>query len=113
MAGMLPGVEAARRRRVHVSSADGGGGATTSRRPSLCLYATNNHEFNLNSHASVERNATIRCDDETTLDAAARESKRRLDLRFQNIRKSKGGEGSPNSKTNLYRSIWKSAYQSC
>lgn len=108
MAGMLPGVEAARRRRTHMSSADGGATtSTTSRRPSFCLYATKNQEFNFNSRTSVER-STVSCDEEM-LDEAARESKRRLDLRFQSVGKSKGGERSVNSKTNLYRFLWKSS----
>lgn len=109
---MLPGVEAARRRRVNVNS----GGATTSRRPSFCLYATNHKEFQFSSHESVESNP-IRCDDEM-LDAAAREAKERLDQRFRG--KSKGGEGSQgrlksqgNLQTSLYKLILKSDFENC
>lgn len=52
MAGMLPGVEAARRRGFHRSHTNTDG-ATASRRPSFCLYVTNNHEFHFSSHSSL------------------------------------------------------------
>lgn len=57
MAGMLPGVECARRRRFHLSSdtsaaatAASGGGST--RRTSFCLY-TSSHEISHSSLSSV------------------------------------------------------------
>ncbi|KAL1550717.1 hypothetical protein AAHA92_18647 [Salvia divinorum] len=107
MAGMLPGVEAARRRRMHINT------GTTSRPSSFCLYATNHKEYHFRSENSVEMNP-VKCDDDI-LDDAAREAKKRLDQRFR--KKSNGGEGSKttdtNLKTNLYRLIFKSNYQIC
>lgn len=123
MAGVLPGVEAARRRRFHQSNARDGG-AADSRRSSFCLYATNNQEFHFSSHSSVEGNPITQavCDDEM-LDAAVREAKERLDRRLQRTsfksRKHKGreAEGKLKSEGNLqktlYRFISKSGYQSC
>ncbi|KAL6554604.1 hypothetical protein OROHE_007627 [Orobanche hederae] len=89
MAGMLPGVESARRRRFHKSNnlANYYGSdqfpATLSRRSSsFCLYAT------IHSNSSMVRNPTIRQEaailcDESMLSAAAREAKKRLDQRLQ------------------------------
>lgn len=56
MAGMLPGVEAARRRRFHQKSnqcygASGHGGTCSTRRPSFCLYVSS-HDFQLCSSTS-------------------------------------------------------------
>ncbi|KAI3446820.1 hypothetical protein Pfo_003485 [Paulownia fortunei] len=88
MAGMLPGVEAARRRRFHQSNNLNNGGGST-RRSSFCLYANNYHEFHINSASSMERNPIREagCDDEK-LEAAAREAKKRLDHRLQTLWKS-------------------------
>ncbi|KAL0340388.1 UNVERIFIED_CONTAM: hypothetical protein Sradi_4555600 [Sesamum radiatum] len=92
MAGMLPGVQAARRRRFqqksnvshgpdnHFSPAMSGYGGTTTRRPPFCLYAAN-HEFRLCSNL---RNPTSQVAwDESRLGAEAREAKKRLDERLQ------------------------------
>ncbi|GER40092.1 RING/U-box superfamily protein [Striga asiatica] len=94
MAGTLPGVEAARRRRFHKTNnltdcydAHQSPAATSSRRSSFCLYATSH---NLHSSSSQKiRNPTLRQgnermrDDESRLGEAAREAKKRLDERFQ------------------------------
>ena len=106
MAGMLPGVEAARRRRVHVNT------GTTCRPSSFSLYAANHKEYQFRSEKSVETTANqVKCDGDI-LDDVAREAKRRLDQRFG--RKSNGGDGSDtNMKTNLYKLILKSHYQIC
>ncbi|KAG8367515.1 hypothetical protein BUALT_Bualt16G0079900 [Buddleja alternifolia] len=93
MAGTLPGVEAARRRRFHksnseissITSAYGYGYCSTSiRRSSFSLYASA-HEFHLSSNSSMQRNPISQqavCD-ESSLGAAAREAKKRLDKRLQ------------------------------
>ncbi|PIN08649.1 hypothetical protein CDL12_18777 [Handroanthus impetiginosus] len=86
MAGMLPGVEAARRRRFHISNPTELSPSTPgsfTRRSSFCLYA-GNHEFQLNS--SMPRNPIISqqgLNDESRLGATAREAKKRLDERLQ------------------------------
>ncbi|KAG6401131.1 hypothetical protein SASPL_137976 [Salvia splendens] len=105
MSGMLPGVEAARRRRVHINT------GTTSRPSSFSLYAANHKEYHFRSEKSAETTNPVRCDG-YILDDAAREAKKRLDQRFG--RKSNGGEGSDtNLKTNLCKLIFKSDYQIC
>lgn len=56
MAGMLPGVESARRRRVHkcggFSDSPSFSSHNTSRRSSFCLYASN-HESRISSSSSM------------------------------------------------------------
>ncbi|PIN08648.1 hypothetical protein CDL12_18776 [Handroanthus impetiginosus] len=73
MAGMLPGVEAARRRRFHQTGLTNGGAAST--RSSFSLYAANFYT------SSVEKNPLrqVESDDDEELDAVAREAKKRLD----------------------------------
>ncbi|KAH6818488.1 hypothetical protein C2S51_002091 [Perilla frutescens var. frutescens] len=92
MAGMLPGVEAARRRRFHQKSNHFYGGAEPSpaasgcstRRSSLCLYVSS-HDFHLcsstSSSSSFSMRSHIMCD-ESRLGAEAREAKKRLDERL-------------------------------
>ncbi|CAA0833180.1 RING/U-box superfamily protein [Striga hermonthica] len=92
MAGMLPGVEAARRRRFHITNngAHQSPAATSSRRSSFCLHAIS-HNPHSNSPQPKIRNPTVRQlgnetmmrDDESRLGDAAREAKKRLDERFQ------------------------------
>ncbi|KAK4414963.1 hypothetical protein Salat_2603300 [Sesamum alatum] len=94
MAGTLPGVEAARRRRFHQKSnlcyngpdrhfspAMSGYGGSFTRRPSFCLYATN-HEFRLCSNLRNPILSQVSWDD-SRLGAEAREAKKRLDERLQ------------------------------
>lgn len=55
MAGMLPGVECARRRRFHQSGSNGSGYSDStiiSRRSSFCLYTSNNESHHLPSNSS-------------------------------------------------------------
>ncbi|XP_057767895.1 probable E3 ubiquitin-protein ligase XERICO isoform X1 [Salvia miltiorrhiza] len=83
MAGMLPGVEAARRRRFHQKSNHAEPSPAVSgctRRSSLCLYVSS-HDFHLCSSASSTRSQIV-CD-ESRLGAEAREAKKRLDERLQ------------------------------
>ncbi|XP_077236714.1 uncharacterized protein LOC143878294 [Tasmannia lanceolata] len=89
MAGMLPGVECARRRRFHQ------GGSTDSqniiaksgtRRSSFCLYSSK-HESNLNTN-SMKRSTTNQTFQTEKLGDIAREAKERLDWRLKTPRKS-------------------------
>ncbi|KAJ1436974.1 Zinc finger, RING-type [Sesbania bispinosa] len=84
MAGMLPGVECARRRRFHKS-----GGCLDSpslsphnstRRSSFCLYASNN-ESRLSS--SLQRSMLYQAQTDESMVGAAREAKQRLDDKFR------------------------------
>lgn len=92
MAGMLPGVEAARRRRCHQS---GGGlfdstGASANnsvRRSYFCLYASN-HESHLTSTSSMQRSGVSQAYTDQKLNDAAREAKKRLDGRLRTLWKS-------------------------
>ncbi|KAK4431811.1 E3 ubiquitin-protein ligase SIRP1 [Sesamum alatum] len=102
MAGMLPGVEAARRRRFHMKSnvlINSYAGSdlyspntytsspTFTRRSSFCLYAAT-HDFHSNSsmrnivQQQQKAGGGVVCD-ESRLGAAAREAKNRLDQRLQ------------------------------
>ncbi|KAJ4709677.1 RING/U-box superfamily protein [Melia azedarach] len=90
MAGMLPGVECARRRRFHQS-----GGYSDSqtisahsgtRRSSFCLY-TSNHESHHTSISSL-RSIIYQASQDEKLGGIAREAKERLDERLRAQRKS-------------------------
>ncbi|KAL7093390.1 hypothetical protein ACP275_11G038300 [Erythranthe tilingii] len=103
MAGMLPGVEAARRRRFHRSCLDnsaGDGGSGSTRRSSFCLYVSNCNELIVGSPSSMERNSIRKgVFDDAKLDATASEAKKRLDRKLQThwkseIKMSKGKEKS-------------------
>ncbi|XP_031106991.1 probable E3 ubiquitin-protein ligase RHY1A isoform X1 [Ipomoea triloba] len=91
MAGMLPGVECARRRRFHQGGgwSDSTASTTTSsstRRSSFCLY-TSNHDSHLSSSSSSssmqQRGAIGKANQDEKLGAAAREAKERLDERLK------------------------------
>ncbi|CAL0320160.1 unnamed protein product [Lupinus luteus] len=104
MAGMLPGVESARRRRFHHS-----GGCLDSpsfsphnstRRSSFCLYAKN-HELLLPSFSSwilntQQRSMFKQTNPDENIVGAAREAKQRLDEKFKQQRKSE------NKRQNTY-----------
>ncbi|KAL3824563.1 hypothetical protein ACJIZ3_020592 [Penstemon smallii] len=84
MAGMLPGVEAARRRRFHQSNMNYGSELSSStRRSSFCLYASG-FDYHLSSTSNSMRNPISQqaMYDESRLGTAAREAKRRLDERL-------------------------------
>ncbi|XP_058727583.1 probable E3 ubiquitin-protein ligase RHY1A isoform X2 [Vicia villosa] len=74
MAGMLPGVESARRRRVHKAGVE----PSNNRRSSFCLYSSNS-ESRLSSSSSMTQQ------DENMV-GAAREAKQRLDDKFRSPR---------------------------
>ncbi|KAA0050039.1 putative E3 ubiquitin-protein ligase RHY1A [Cucumis melo var. makuwa] len=85
MAGMLPGVECARRRRCHQnkiwSDSPQVDAQVLTRRSVLCLY-TSNHEALLVSNPSMQRRLLMEAGGEDELDGIAREAKRRLDERL-------------------------------
>ncbi|XP_038998921.1 uncharacterized protein LOC120124289 [Hibiscus syriacus] len=102
MAGMLPGVECARRRRTRPngSSSDSPIVAAigSTRKSCFCLYATK-HE----SHFCLQKQRSIlveACEDEK-LGGTAREAKRRLDERLRSQRNSHPKR--KNNKENLER----------
>lgn len=94
MAGMLPGVECARRRRFHQS---GGGssdspsvapGIGLSRRSSFCLYTSNHDSHHTSSVSSQQRSISVQAYQDQKLGGVAREAKERLDERLRSQRKS-------------------------
>ncbi|XP_057460183.1 probable E3 ubiquitin-protein ligase RHY1A [Actinidia eriantha] len=93
MAGMLPGVECARRRRLRQSGgwsdspAAAGHGLT--RRSSFCLYASNNEcQLSSSSSSSMKRSTGREGYQDEKLGGVAREAKERLDERLRAQRKS-------------------------
>ncbi|KAI3443950.1 hypothetical protein Pfo_000615 [Paulownia fortunei] len=125
MAGMLPGVEAARRRRFHQKSnlkyygseltltTSGYGGSSSTRRSSFCLYASS-HEFHLCSNSSMRNPMGQAMCDESRLGAEAREAKKRLDERLQPQRRSetnRTSNGEPRLRPLLDRSTIKADLQ--
>ncbi|XP_059454501.1 uncharacterized protein LOC132184773 [Corylus avellana] len=89
MAGMLPGVECARRRRLHLSSgmSDSPSHGGT-RRSSLCLY-TSSHETHHSSTSPMRKKSLLsQASQDEELESGAREAKERLDGRFKAQRKS-------------------------
>lgn len=103
MAGSLPGVECARRRRFHQSVAwsDSPNMAvhSGSRRPSFCLY-TSNHESHHSSTFSVQRTLLNQVCQDEKLEEVAREAKERLDGKLRIQRKSET-KRNRNSKDSL------------
>ncbi|KAK2450610.1 RING/U-box superfamily protein [Trifolium repens] len=92
MAGMLPGVESARRRHVHkgVGFSDSPSLTShhnTSRRSGFCLYASN-HESRPSSFSSssMQRNLFYQTHQDENMVGAAREAKQRLDDKFRSQR---------------------------
>ncbi|KEH38087.1 putative transcription factor C2H2 family [Medicago truncatula] len=89
MAGMLPGVESARRRRVHkcggFSDSPSFSSHNTSRRSSFCLYASN-HESRISSSSSMQRNILYQSHQDENMVGAARAAKQRLDDKFRSQR---------------------------
>ncbi|KDP30179.1 hypothetical protein JCGZ_16961 [Jatropha curcas] len=88
MAGMLPGVECARRRRFHQSCDTSWAAVSSStRRSSFCLY-TSNHESSQTSISSSLGSITKEAYEAEKLGEVARQAKERLDERLRNQRKS-------------------------
>ncbi|KAF6166904.1 hypothetical protein GIB67_020133 [Kingdonia uniflora] len=90
MAGMLAGVECARRRRLrHPDSQAATVGQSRTRRSSLCLYPSN-YETHLTSSSSLLRNASNHGSQGEKLEGVAKEAKERLDGKLRNQRKLEG-----------------------
>ncbi|GAB2289135.1 hypothetical protein Dimus_037656 [Dionaea muscipula] len=89
MAGSLPGVETARRRRIHHqcsgSSAMGVGGLGHgyTRRPSFCLYTTNHETHLISSSSFQERSPQSKAYLDQNLEPLARRAKQRLDEKLR------------------------------
>ncbi|XP_070008039.1 uncharacterized protein [Nicotiana sylvestris] len=97
MAGMLAGVECARRRKFHKNSGLLDSSYNTSvfsstRKSFLCLY-TSSHEHILSSSFSKERSATSQEYEDEKLGEVAREAKQRLDERLSAQWKSQDKRG--------------------
>ncbi|XP_022999563.1 probable E3 ubiquitin-protein ligase RHY1A [Cucurbita maxima] len=119
MAGMLPGVECARRRRFHqsITSSDSPSTAAklgSTRRPSFCLY-TSNRDFHITSSSSSsrsqQRSSSNQAYQTEKLGEIAREAKERLDERLKSHRKpqnprKKSGEGSKEESITKKRFTW-------
>ncbi|CAL5044215.1 unnamed protein product [Urochloa decumbens] len=94
MAGMLPGVECARRRRLRPGGAGAGAEASGgTRRPSFCLYAAGHgsggHPAAAHGGAGSsagKRSGVMEMIHEWTLDSNAREAKERLDQKLRSNR---------------------------
>ncbi|GMH04605.1 hypothetical protein Nepgr_006445 [Nepenthes gracilis] len=87
MAGVLPGVESARRRRIHQSSGSPSlAGHGYSRRSSVCRF-TSYHETHVISPSSLQRGAVSRAYNDEKLGDLARVAKKRLDERLRAHRK--------------------------
>ncbi|KAG4946923.1 hypothetical protein AAZX31_15G190800 [Glycine max] len=90
MAGMLPGVECARRRRLH-RCLDSNSTSLTShastRRSSFCLYASN-HECRLSLSSSLQRSMLYQPHPDENMGGVVREAKQRLDDKFRAHRNS-------------------------
>ncbi|KAK6944404.1 Zinc finger, RING-type [Dillenia turbinata] len=90
MAGMLPGVECARRRRFHQSVALFDSPTTVvhggTRRSSFCLYSSN-HESHITSSLSLQQRGIAQASEDEKLGRVAREARERLDERLRTQRK--------------------------
>ncbi|XP_073132527.1 uncharacterized protein [Henckelia pumila] len=82
MAGMLPGVEAARRRRFSQTNNSNYGAIS-----SLCLYERN-HGFQISSSSLMRSSIGSQEEWDQSLDTVAREAKKRLDERLKSHLKS-------------------------
>jgi len=89
MAGMLPGVECARRRRLRQGGSSSGAAEAPcgTRRPSFCLYAGGHDHAHLGSAAASKERISSVCKEMMarawTLDTNAREAKERLDQKLE------------------------------
>lgn len=99
MAGMLPGVEFARRRRLYgySDSSSVAGHSNWTRRSSFCLY-TSNHESHLSSSSATQRSILNQAYQDDKLGEVAREAKERLDERLRTQRNMSETRRNNNSK---------------
>lgn len=116
MAGMLPGVESARRRRFHGgldSNSTSLSSHVSTRRSTFCLYASN-HESHLSSSSSLQRSMLYQPHQDENMVGAAREAKQRLDDKFRSKRMSENKrqniikcvEGRRTSLAGLHREVY-------
>lgn len=108
MAGMMPGVECARRRRFHQSGDSLGAPAHGwSRKPSFCLY-TSSHESYHGSVSSLQkqkqRSVSSQAYEDEKLGGVAREAKERLDERLR-LQKKKTAETTRHKSTGNLRDV--------
>ncbi|CAH2051733.1 unnamed protein product [Thlaspi arvense] len=108
MAGMLAGVECARRRRFHggappvelsnTAAMAAAAGHVWTRRPSFSLYTTNHesHQAYVSFSERNVRNKSYGEDDGENLVGAAKEAKERLDERLRNPRRRQNGKDKVN-----------------
>ncbi|KAK1549714.1 hypothetical protein Q3G72_006634 [Acer saccharum] len=89
MAGMLPGVECARRRRFHKSgdSPSMANSHVSTRRSSFCLYTSNHESHHTSISNSLQRSIINHTYQDEKLGGLAREAKERLDERLGTQRK--------------------------
>ncbi|KFK40025.1 hypothetical protein AALP_AA3G320300 [Arabis alpina] len=104
MAGMLAGVECARRRRFYggappidlsnTASVAAAAGHVWTRRPSFSLYTTNNesHQAHVSFSERNVRNKSYGEDNNEKLEGAAKVAKERLDERLRNPRRRQNGK---------------------
>ncbi|XP_038993738.1 uncharacterized protein LOC120117541 [Hibiscus syriacus] len=107
MAGMLAGVECARRRRFHQSGGSSDSAPAFTRKPFFCLYTTN-HETQV---FSQQKRILIKAYEDHKLGEVARVAKERLDERLRSQRKSEPKRH--NSKENLKFLDGKCLIRSC
>ncbi|KAL1326304.1 hypothetical protein HN51_036378 [Arachis hypogaea] len=93
MAGILPGVECARRRRLHQSKGfldlTSSSTASSTRRTSFCLYAANHEPLHSFSSSSLlHRSVIYHAQPDLSMVGEAREARQRLDDKFRSQRKS-------------------------
>ncbi|XP_061350907.1 uncharacterized protein LOC133295980 [Gastrolobium bilobum] len=108
MAGMLPGVECARKRRLHRSGGGGGGCSYSptldSTRRSFCLYARN-LQSPFSSSSLLQRNMLNQGYPDEKLGGAAREAKQRLDDKFTAHMKSEN-QSYNHKRKSLFHGLW-------
>ncbi|KAK8543254.1 hypothetical protein V6N13_136217 [Hibiscus sabdariffa] len=97
MAGMLAGVECARRRRLHQSGGSSDSAFAFTRRSSFCLYTTNRET----QVFSQRKRILVEAYEDQKLGEVARDAKERLDERLRSQRKSEPKR--QNSKEKLIR----------
>ncbi|XP_075098239.1 uncharacterized protein LOC142175422 [Nicotiana tabacum] len=96
MAGMLPGIEHARRRRFHQRGSwlD----SSNTRKSSFCIYTSNHDQYHLSSSCSKQRSAASHVYQDEKLVEIAREAKQRVDERLSAQWKSENKRSTINNR---------------
>ncbi|KAL4181335.1 hypothetical protein AMTRI_Chr12g270670 [Amborella trichopoda] len=110
MAGMLPGVECARRRRIHQAGSDNSqhqSRGLRTRRSSFCLYHTASYESSHDSQR-IGNKQGLELPEHSKLTVEVKQAKARLDekLRMHGTSNVKRVEGRANIKVTLPRAFW-------